>query len=116
MDRKEIIKMLVNKRSQWLEEFITMNRSNVWTEVSFDEYCIYKAWCLYNGEDYFISIQTKIELDEGEVITLESIKHDTWTLFKMSLGIDTSDIIYKVLEESNKQKDKIKDNLKGGYA
>ena len=61
-------------------------------------------------------MQSVILKEEGQDVPLDTIKHDAWNLYKMSIGVDTSDIIYKVIENSQKELSKIVESLDGGIA
>ena len=113
---ESIINYLVANRSKWLDELIHNYKCNLWLECSYNEYCIFKAWSYFQGEEYFKSMQSVILKEEGQDVPLDTIKHDAWNLYKMSIGVDTSDIIYKVIENSQKELSKIVESLDGGIA
>ena len=113
---ENIMTIITENRGKWLEELISSYRCNLWTECSFNEYCIFKAWSYLQGEEYFKELQKSILKEEGQDVPLDAIKHDAWSLYKMSIGVDTSDVIYKVIENSQKELSKIVDSFDGGVA
>ena len=111
-----VLELISANKTKWLEELISMYKSNLWTECSFNEYCIFKAWSYFQGDAYFKKMQSIILKEEGKDLHLDTIIHDAWTLYKASIGVDTSDIIYKVIENSQKDLSNIIESLEGGVA
>lgn len=87
---------------EWSDELFSFWRKNLWTEASLDEYCLFKVWCIWQGDNYFTSLQKHIQKEMDKTIGLDAIKHDSWTMFKASLGIDTERLSLRILSAMNK--------------
>ncbi len=114
---KEILDEIERDREVWRKEFIDFVQQNLWTEVSFEEYTLFRAWCNTRGDKYFEDIQEQIYEIEEVKIPLATLQHDSWVLYKNQLGIKDYDIVYELL---NAKKDmvfkKLAEEEQGGIA